>query len=262
MTLLLLYALVGVAAGFFGGLFGLGGGIIVVPSLYFLYKTAAFPPEVIMNLAVGTSLATAVFTSTTSTWAHHLRGAVQWSAVRSLAPGILAGGLLGGYAASAIPSGGLRVFFGFFEIVVAWQLLRNWKPKPSRRLPVSAAMIMVGALFGALSAVLGIGGGTLTVPFLIWCNTGMRESVATSAAVGLPITLAGAVGHVLAGWGQAGLPPGSAGHIYLPALAAIAVTSIFTAPLGAQLAHTLPVATLKHAFAVVVAVVGVRMLWG
>lgn len=262
MTLLLLYALVGVAAGFFGGLFGLGGGIIVVPALYFLYKAAAFHPEVMMNLAIGTSLATAVFTATTSTWAHHRRGAVQWPVVRLLAPGILAGGLLGGVAAGGIPSGGLRVFFGLFEIAVAWQLLRNWRPKPSRRLPVPAAMIAVGALFGALSAVLGIGGGTLTVPFLIWCNIGMRESVATSAAVGVPITLAGAVGHVLVGWGQAGLPPGSTGHIYWPALAAIAAISIFTAPLGAQVAHTLPVPTLKRAFAVVVAVVGVRMLWG
>jgi uncharacterized protein len=262
MTLFLLYALVGVAAGFFGGLFGLGGGIIVVPALYFLYKAAAFHPEVMMNLAVGTSLATAVFTATTSTWAHHRRSAVQWPAVWLFAPGILAGGLLGGLAAGAIPASGLRVFFGLFEIAVAWQLLRNWKPKPSRQLPGPAVMVTVGALFGALSAVLGIGGGTLTVPFLVWCNIGMRESVATSAAVGLPITLAGAIGHVLAGWGQAGLPPGSTGHVYWPALAAIAVTSIFTAPLGAHLAHSLPVATLKRAFAVVVAVVGVRMLWG
>ena len=262
MTLLLLYALVGVAAGFFGGLFGLGGGIIVVPALYFLFKAAAFHPEVMMNMAVGTSLATAVFTATTSTWAHHRHGAVQWPVVQLLAPGILAGGLLGAFVAGGIPSSGLRVFFGLFEIAVAWQLLRDWRPKPSRRLPSLAVMVAVGVLFGALSAVLGIGGGTLTVPFLFWCNTSMRESVATSAAVGLPITIAGAVGHVLVGWGQAGLPPGSTGHLYWPALAAIAATSIFAAPLGAKLAHTLPVITLKRAFAVVVAVVGVRMLWG
>ncbi|HTT07963.1 MAG TPA: sulfite exporter TauE/SafE family protein [Gammaproteobacteria bacterium] len=262
MTLLLLYALVGVAAGFFGGLFGLGGGIVVVPALYFLFKAAAFHPEVMMNMSVGTSLATAVFTATTSTWAHHRRGAVQWPVVRRLAPGVLAGGLLGAFVAGGIPANGLRVFFGLFEIAVAWQLLRNWRPKSGRGLPSTAVMIAVGGVFGALSALLGIGGGTLTVPFLFWCNIGMRESVATSAAVGLPITLAGAVGHVLAGWGQSGLPPGSTGHLYWPALAAIAATSIFAAPLGAKLAHALPVDTLKRAFAVVVAVVGVRMLWG
>ncbi len=262
MTLFLLYALVGVAAGFFGGLFGLGGGIVVVPALYFLFKTAAFHAEVMMNMAVGTSLATAVFTATTSTWAHHRRGAVQWPAVRLLAPGVLAGGLLGAFAASGIPPDGLRVFFGLFEIAVAWQLLRNWRPRPSRRLPSSAVMIGVGVLFGALSALLGIGGGTLTVPFLYWCNTGMRQSVATSAAVGLPITLAGAVGHVLAGWGQPALPPGSTGHLYWPALAAIAATSVFAAPLGARVAHSVPVATLKRAFAMVVALIGARMLWG
>ena len=262
MILLSTYIAIGLVAGFLAGLLGLGGGIVVVPALFFVYGWQHFPPDVTMHLAVGSSLATAVFTSMTSTWAHHRRGAVRWPAFRQLVPGILLGGLLGGQIADLLPSHALRIFFGGFEILVAIQLAMGLKPKPSRALPGAAGMSGIGLVFGTLSAVLGIGGGTMTVPFLVWCNFGIREAVATSAACGLPITLAGTIGHMIAGWHAASLPPASTGFVYWPAVAGIAALSVLTAPLGARAAHTLPVASLKRIFALVVAVIGVRMLFG
>jgi uncharacterized membrane protein YfcA len=262
MSVIVLYLALGVCAGFLGGLLGLGGGIVVVPALYFLYVWQQFPPEVTMHLAVGTSLATAVFTAGTSTLAHHRHGAVQWAAFRSLAPGVLLGGLLGGLIADSMPTATLRTVFGLFEIFVAAQMAAGLKPRPQRRLPGTTAMWTTGAGIGTASAVLGIGGGTLTVPFLLWCNVGIREAVATSAAVGLPITLAGSIGHLYAGWGEAKLPDLSSGYVYWPATLMVAAASVFFAPLGARVAHRLPVPILKRIFAVVVAMIGMRMLAG
>lgn len=257
-----LYMLLGAVAGFLGGLLGLGGGIVVVPALFFIFRGVQFPAEVIMHLAVGTSLATAIFTSLTSTWAHHRHGAVNWAAVRRLAAGILIGGLLGGVIADWLAGSALRIFFGLFELFVAAQLAFGLKPRPSRTLPSTPVMTATGAGIGGLSAVLGIGGGTMTVPFLIWCNIGIREAVATSAACGLPITVAGTVGHILAGLDAPALPAGSTGYVYWPAVALTAAASVFFAPLGARVAHRIAVASLRRIFAVVVALIGIRMLMG
>lgn len=262
MTLVALYLALGACAGFLGGLLGLGGGIIVVPALYFLYVWQQFPPEVTMHLAVGSSLATAVFTASTSTWAHHRHGAVRWRPVALLAPGVLTGGLLGGVIADGLPTTALRIVFGLFELFVAVQIALAMKPRPHRALPGAPAMALTGAGIGTASTVLGIGGGTLTVPFLMWCNLGIREAVATSAAVGLPITLAGSVGHMLAGVDDPHLPGWSSGYVYWPAVAAVASTSVLFAPLGARAAHRVAVASLKRIFALVVAFIGVRMLVG
>ncbi|MGQ0657142.1 MAG: sulfite exporter TauE/SafE family protein [Chromatiales bacterium] len=259
---LLAYLLLGAIAGFLGGLLGLGGGIIVVPALYFLFRWLHFAPELTMHLAIGTSLGIAAFTAATSTWAHHRRAAVAWSAVRALTPGILAGGLVAGLLADRVPGNALRIFFGLFEIVVAGQLLWGLSPKPTRTLPALPWMAVTGTGIGALSAVLGIGGGTMTVPFLVWCNVGIRQAVATSAACGLPITIAGALGHILAGWGHELLLGGATGYVYWPAVAAVAAISVLFAPLGARVAHAIPTSALKRVFAVVVALIGVRMLLG
>lgn len=259
---LLAYLLLGAAAGFLGGLLGLGGGIIVVPALYFLFRWLQFAPDITMHLAIGTSLATAAFTAATSTWAHHRRAAIDWSAARALTPGIIAGALAAAVLASSAPGTALRIVFGLFEIVVAAQLLWGLAPKPSRTLPSARWMALIGAGIGALSAVLGIGGGTMTVPFLVWCNLGIRQAVATSAACGLPITLAGAFGHMLAGPGESGVPHGATGHVYWPAVAAVATTSVLLAPLGARVAHTISTPALRRIFAAVVALIGARMLIG
>lgn len=258
----LAYGGVGAFAGLLAGLFGVGGGLVIVPVLALLFARAGFDPEVLMHLAIGTSLATIVFTSLSSVRAHHRRGAVRWELVWRMAPGIVIGAWLGAAMAERLHGEWLRTFFGVFELLVALQMGLNWRASPQRGLPGGAGMGLAGGAIGAVSAIVGIGGGTLTVPFLQWCNVPMRQAVATSAACGLPIAVAGALGFVVSGWGNGQLPPLSSGFLYWPAFAGIVVASVLFAPLGARLAHSLPAPRLKRFFALFLALLGLRMLWG
>ncbi len=260
MSELLSYLLLGSVAGVLAGLLGVGGGLVIVPALAWLFFRAGLEPGVIMHLAIGTSLATIVFTSLSSVWAHHRRGAVLWDAFFRLAPGIMFGALLGAVLADRLPSDTLRWIFGWFELAVALQMGLNLKPVPHRNLPGDWGMAGAGSVIGLISAVVGIGGGTVTVPFLQWCNVTMRQAVATSAACGLPIAIAGAIGFVALGWDASALPSWSSGYLYWPALAGIVVASTAFAPLGARLAHRLPAAMLKRFFALFLAFLGLRML--
>lgn len=260
MDILVSYLLLGVAGGLLAGLLGIGGGIVIVPALFFLYQWQDFPKELTMHMAVGSSLATVVFTSLTSAYAHHRRGGVLWPCTVRLIPGIVAGAWLGAALADHLPERALRMGFGLFELVVAVQLAVGFRPQAHRLLPGSPGMAATGLIIGAVSAVLGIGGGTLTVPFLLWCNVNIRQAVATSAACGLPIALAGSIGFAVTGWGDPALPSGSSGYIYWPAVVSVVAASTLFAPVGTWLAHTLPVAALKHLFAIIVAIIGIRML--
>lgn len=262
IEILLVYLLIGAFAGTVAGLLGVGGGLIIVPVLALLFQRWGFAEAVQMHLAIGTSLATIVLTAVSSMYAHHRRGAVDWSVFRRLTPGIVAGALAGAVIADFMPTRSLRVFFGVFELAVAAQIGFNLMASPRRRLPGNLGMSAAGTAIGALSAVVGIGGGTLTVPFLVWCNVTLRNAVATSSATGLPIAVAGAMGFVLTGWNAPPLPAWTTGYLYWPALAGIAAASLAFAPLGARLAHTLPVDVLRRAFAIFLAVLGVRMLLG
>lgn len=259
-TALLAYLLLGVAAGVLAGMLGVGGGLVIVPVLALLFAQQGFDATVVMHLAIGTSLATIVLTSLSSVRAHHRRGAVVWPLVRQLTPGIILGTWLGAFVAHQLPTATLRTLFGLFELLVAAQMALQLGAAPHRPLPGRVATATAGGVIGAVSAIVGIGGGTMTVPFLTWCNVEMRRAVATSAACGLPIALSGALAYLLTGWQQAALPAGSSGYLYWPALLGIAVSSVLFAPLGAWLAHTLPVTTLKRFFALFLCVLGVRML--
>ncbi len=236
-------------AGFMAGLFGIGGGLIIVPALAAIFSYLGFDNSVIMHLAIGTSLATIIFTSLSSVWAHNKKGAVLWDIVARLAVGIMIGATAAGLIAHLIPTKGLQWFFAFFEFYVALQMTFNFKPDPSRQLPGKGGMLGAGTIIGSLSSFVGIGGGTLTVPFLMWCNTSIHKAIATSAACGLPIAIAGTVGFIISGWGESALPTHTLGYIHLPSLLGIVATSILFAPLGAKLAHQLPVKPLKRAFA-------------
>jgi len=257
----LAYAALGAFAGTLAGLFGVGGGLVIVPVLVWLFLQAGIHSEVIMHLAIGTSLATIVFTSISSVYAHHRRGAVQWRAVAQLTPGIVLGAWLGAVIADSLPSGNLRLVFGVFELLVATQMGLALKVSPHRTLPGKVGMGVAGGVIGTISAVVGIGGGTMTVPFLQWCNIEMRQAVATSAACGLPIAVAGALGFVVSGWNEQHLPVWSSGYLYWPAFVGIVVASVLFAPLGARLAHSLPAAQLKRYFALFLAFLGIRMLF-
>lgn len=254
------YLAVGVVAGVVAGLFGVGGGLLIVPVLVMVFSAHDMSPAVITHLAIGTSLAAIVPTSIASMVAHHRHGAVEWPAFVRLTPGLVIGALIGSVIAGLIPSAMLKRIFGVFELAVAAQIAFGHNPAPHRKLPGSLGMGMVGTVIGIVSAIIGIGGGTLTVPFLVWCNVALKRAIATSAACGLPIAIAGAAGFMLAGHDASALPPAAFGYVYLPALAGVAVASVLAAPFGARLAHRLPVHLLRRFFAGFLALLGVRML--
>ncbi|KAB2967086.1 sulfite exporter TauE/SafE family protein [Zoogloea sp.] len=257
---LVAYLALGAFVGFFAGLLGVGGGGIMVPILTTLFAAQGVPREHLVHLALGTSMAAIVVTSVASLRAHHKHGAVRWDIVRGVAPGVLLGTFGGTFIASRVPTTPLAIFFGCFMAYVALQMILNVKPKPSRELPAGAGLAGVGAAIGVISALVAIGGGSLSVPFMTWCNVKMQNAIGTSAAIGLPIAVAGAVGYLINGWGSGGLPEWSAGYVYLPALVLLSALSSFTAPIGARLAHKLPVATLKKIFAGVLVLLSTKML--
>ena len=261
LTAWLLYAATGAFAGVLAGLLGVGGGLVIVPMLNFVFHVIELPGDYIQHLALGTSLASIMFTSVSSLRAHHQRGAVVWPIVKAITPGILIGTFLGSKVAAHLSTQFLSAFFVVFLYYVAAQMLLNIKPKASRQVPGTAGMFGAGSVIGGVSALVGIGGGTLSVPFLTWCNVQLHTCIGTSAAIGFPIAVAGTLGYVTNGWGVENLPPYSLGYVSLPALVSIAIMSVLTAPLGVRLAHSLPVDKLKRVFAVILFVVGTKMLF-
>lgn len=250
----------GAATGFAAGLLGIGGGMLLVPFLTLLFDARQFPAEHVVHMAIATSLATILFTSLSSVLAHHRRGAVLWPVARVLAPGILVGSLAGAQVAGRLPTFWLALAFAAFVAFSATQMLSDRKPAPHRELPGAWGMFGAGSAIGFLSSLVGAGGGFISVPFMVWCNVRIHNAVATSAALGFPIAAAGTVGYVVAGLRVPGLPAASAGFVYLPALFAVVIASVFTAPLGARVAHALDVRRLKRVFAVLLYLLAVYML--
>lgn len=255
------YLITGAAAGLLAGLLGVGGGLVIVPALAWLLAGRGVASDHLMHLAVGSSLAAIIPTAVSSLLAHRRRGSVHWPAVQGLLPGILAGALGGAWLARQVSSHGLALFFGCFEILVAIQLFFAARPVAHRALPGRAGMGLAGGVIGTVSALLGIGGGTLTTPFLLWNGIDIRRAVGTSAACGLPIALAGAAGFAWSGWMPMAGQVWTTGFIYWPAVAGIALASVPLAPLGARLAHHLPRTWLQRVFALFLLLVGVNMLF-
>lgn len=260
-SLLLISLATGAVAGFLAGLLGVGGGLVIVPALLWAYHSQGFAAQISPQLALGTSLASILFTSLSSVRSHHLLGNVRWPLVHSITPGILAGGLLGSLLAARLPGVWLQWFFVAFALAVSGQMASGFRPAPGRTLPNALGLAAAGGLIGAVSSWVGIGGGSLTVPFLAWRQVDARQAIGTSAAVGFPIAAAGAIGYLIGGWGLAGLPAGSAGFIHLPSLAGIVSSSVLLAPIGAHAASRLPVATLKRCFAGLLLVMAGKMLY-
>jgi uncharacterized membrane protein YfcA len=186
---------------------------------------------------------------------------VLWKVVRGITPGILLGTIGATFVAAQAPATALTLFFAVFMSYVAVQMLLNIKPKPHRELPGTLGMSAVGVGIGGISALVAIGGGTLSVPFMTWCNVKAQHAIGTSAAIGLPIALAGTAGYLVNGWGHPGLPAASFGFVYLPALLPVVLVSMAVAPFGAKLAHRLPVSTLKRVFAGILLLLVAKMLW-
>lgn len=264
MSAFILYALAGASAGIVAGLFGVGGGLLMVPILVWSFQANQFSPDISIHLAIGTSLAIIVVTSFSSILAHHRRGAVLWSMVRKLVPSLLIGALIGAVIAKELSGAWLGRFFGGFALLVALQMVFQ-RAKPVFEDHKTAwlntlEMWGFGALMGGLSAILGIGGGSLTVPFLTRRHLTMQHAIATAAVCGLPIALAGAAGFVFVGQGVSNLPLGCVGYLYLPAFLGMAIFSLLTAPIGAALAHKLQDFQLRRGFAAFLVLMGIKML--
>ena len=262
--LLLTYLLLGSVVGVLAGLLGVGGGLVIVPVLLWAFTASGVASDVLVHLAVGSSLASIVITSLASTYAHHRHQAILWPVIRRLSPGIVAGALLGAGVAGWLPGPVLQRLFGGFAIGVALWMFSGGQPHShSGRLPGRLRMLGAGALIGAVSAIVGIGGGSMTVPYLVWNGANIRNAVATSAACGVPIALAGSLGFAWAGWQQSSLPLHSTGFIHWPAVLGITATSMLTARLGARLAHSAPTTALRRVFALLLLGIGAKLaLWG
>lgn len=259
---LLLFLLLGSLAGLVAGLFGVGGGLVIVPALIWGLPLIDVSPAHATHIAVGSSLATIVITSLSSTYAHHKRGAVDWHDFWILTPGLLIGAWLGSIVAGMLSGDLLQTLFGLFALIVSLRMFRGGKARGSRLHVNSWIMLSVASLIGGISAIVGIGGGSMTVPFLHATGVEMKRAVATSSACGLPIALSGAASFVVVGWGMEGLPPFSSGYVYWPVVLIIIIASSLFAQAGAALAHRLPERGLKVIFALFLILVGTKLLLG
>jgi len=256
----ILYLAVGSLSGVLAGLFGIGGGLVLVPVLVYTLTAQGISAEVLTHVAVGTSLATIVFTSVNSVLAHQKHGAILWALVRPISAGVLVGAAFGAMTASMIQGPMLQKIIGVFALCMAAQMAFNLSPKTRKPPPATPGLVAAGGIIGWASAIFGIAGGSLTVPFLVWRSTEMKKAVATSAACGVPIALAAAVGYVVSGWSAAGLPNWSTGFVYWPAVVGMAATSMLFARVGAKLAHRLDPLLLKRLFALLLVAVGCNFL--
>jgi len=258
----LLSMLLGLVAGLLAGLFGLGGGVIIVPVLVLIFSSHNFPESMVMIVAIATSLSTIIFTSVASILTHHKLGAIKWGSVKRLGPGILLGASFGAVVADYIAADVLKycfvVYLLYVSIKMAWP--QKNEAKADRKIR-SRVDYLMGLMIGFLSSILGIGGGTLTVPYLLSRKLVMKNAVAVSSVCGLPIAVSSTVSYIMLGWNVDLLPEWSLGYIYLPALAGIIICSVITAPIGAKLANRLPAKKIKRYFSIVLFLIAIKMIW-
>jgi len=257
----LLYLCLGAIAGLISGLFGLGGGVVIVPILIFTFTVQGMSPDILTHLAIGTSLATIVVTSISSVMTHHRHDAVLWPVALWLTPGICIGAALGAVFAISITGTSLQFSFGVFLCLVALKMTIPVNPVGGLAMPGPVGKSVVGSVIGFVSSLFGIGGGSLTVPFLTIVKIPMKNAVGTSAACGLPIAVSGVLTYLVRGYGESGLPPGAVGFVFLPAFIGIIVSSTIFARIGARLAHRVPGEWLRKGFALLLFVIGVRFVW-
>ncbi len=257
-----IYLATGAFVGFFAGLLGIGGGLIIVPVLIAAFTAQDFPIDRIIHLALGTAMATIIFTSAASLRTHHRYRAVDWRIVRNITPGILLGTFLGATLANSMTNQWLSIIFIVFVFYAATQMLWQFRPNPMFRLPGRLGLMLAGAAIGVLSSLVAIGGGLLSVPFLTLCRVKLQRAIGTAAAIGFPIALAGTAGYIVNGYMQPeNLPDHSLGYVYLPAVAWLVAASTLTAPFGAKMTHSAKAAVLRACFVVLLYGLGVKMLF-
>ena len=243
------YALTGALIGFLAGMLGIGGGMTLVPILAAMFTTQGLIPEHNVHLALGTCMASIMFTAAAGVREHQRHGVVDWSVARRMVPGMVVGTLASTAAAGFLPQRALALAFALIVYAGATQILLGRKPPASRSLPAAGPLFAVGVTIGAISGLVSAGGAFLSMPFMMFCGVPVRTAIATAAAISIPIGLVGTLGYIGSGWNVPGLPPGSLGFVYLPALLALVAASMLTAPFGARAAHRMPVDTLRRIFA-------------
>ena len=258
--LILIFLTLGATVGFMAGLFGVGGGGIMVPVLTLVFGTYGIGNENFVHLALGTSMASIVVTSFSSLRSHHLHSAVIWSVVQKMTPGILLGTFLATFLVSFLSPKFLALFFAGFMFIVAVQMILNLKPKKHANEAGLLQLFLAGNFIGAISAIVSIGGGTMTVPYLMWNNVNIKKAIGTAAAIGFPISIAGTIGYIVNGWQKTSNDSYTFGFVYLPAVVLISLVSFFTAPIGAKVVHKLPISTLKKVFALLLVALSLKML--
>ncbi|MEM5543987.1 sulfite exporter TauE/SafE family protein [Sulfitobacter sp. AS92] len=262
LPLLAIAVTAGIFGGILAGLLGVGGGIVIVPALYLALSTAGMDPAITMQVAVGTSLATIVFTSLSSGYGHFKRGAIDMDLLKLWAPsllvGVVIGALLGGYVSGLIL---VAVFATVAALVALDMIFRKTKDDPTPRGFAKPIWAVLGVITGGLSAMMGIGGGTIGVPLLNFLGYDIRRAVGTSAAIGFVIGLPGAVVYALTGLGAEGLPPFSLGYVNLAAAAIIIPLTSSFAHVGVKLAHSIPRRALRFAFGIFLMITSLRMLF-
>ena len=264
LIMLILYcALLGSGVGFFAGLLGIGGGLVIVPVLsIILLHFEILPAEQVVIAAIATSLASILFTSTSSAIAHHKNGNVPWTLAPWVMTGVALGALISGFIAALLPEQVVRLVFAVTVVLIAIKMFVSNKREPSveRDMPNKGVLTIMTTIIGGLSAMIGIGGGALLVPLLTFFSVDMKKAIGCASACGIVIALFGSIGYISSGSGHFALENGFAGFVYLPALFGIICTSWFTAPLGAKATHHLPVSLVKKIFAALLLVTAVKMI--
>jgi len=258
---LLIYLSLGAFVGFMAGLLGVGGGGLLVPLLASIFAYQGWPSQHIVHLALGTSMAAMIVSASSSTRAHAAKNMVLWNAVKGMAPGIIVGAFITTHVAVYFSSYYIAIFFALFMALISVQMFINWSPAPSGRPLTTGSMMSVGTGIGSISALAAVGGGFLTVAYLTYKNTEMKKAVGTSAAIGLPIAIAGTIGYMINGWSTTSGHEWTIGFVYIPAFIAISIASFFTAPYGARLSQRLPNASLKKIFGIVTLALSAKMLY-
>ena len=254
------YAIAGALVGFLAGMLGLGGGMTLVPILSALFLAQHLTPDHTVHLALGTAMASIVFTSTASVREHHRHQAVDWTMVRRMVPGMLFGALLATVASGWIAQRTLALAFAVIVYAGATQIFLGTKPSAHATIPGPLPVFGIGTVIGVIAGLVSAGGTFLTVPFMLYCGVRMHTAIGTGAAIGIPVAVIGTIGFVISGWRVDALPSWSLGFVYLPALALLVAGSIVTAPMGARFAHRLPVGTLRRVFACLLYVLATKMV--
>ena len=261
MIWFLSYVAAGAAVGVLAGLLGIGGGMTLVPVLAMIFAAQHFAPDHIVHLALATCMASIVFTSSSSVREHMKFDGVDFTIVKRMTPGLTMGSLMATSASAWIPQRHLALSFAVIVSFSATQMLLNKKPKAARALPGAGPLFFISLVIGIIAGLVSAGGAFLTIPFMLWCGVPMKKTIGTGAMMGIPLAIVGTIGYVISGWNVQDLPPYSIGFISLIALGGIVCGSVFTAPIGARLAHRLPVPVLKRIFACLLYVLAAKMLW-